>query len=357
MPSLHSRGARLPRALLAAAGALLALDAAAELPFATAEAERREVIREHTFDATIEAVNQSTVSAQTSGQVLEVFFDVDDFVPKGGKLLQIKDTEHRARLSQARASLKEAEARYTEVSDQHERMQELFGKNAVSQSDMDKARADLRAARARLDSARAGVEQAEEQLEYTEVRAPYSGIVVERHVEPGETVNVGQPLMTGFSLERLRAVTVVPQNLIGPVRDQAQARIFVTGTDPQRTLLAEKLTFTPYADSQTHTFRVRVDLPPGEMGIYPGSFVKVGFVTGREEALLVPAEAVVYRSEVRGVYVVRDDGLVRFRQVRVGEARGDEVEILAGLDDGETVALDPVRAAVYRKEQAAGGEQ
>lgn len=355
MRNLHFRGARYAGALLAAAAA--GVQASAELPFATAQAERREVIREHTFDATIEAVNQSTVSAQTSGQVLEVFFDVDDFVPKGGKLLQIKDTEHRSRLSQAEASLKEAQARFTEVSDQHRRMEDLFAQKAVSQSDMDKARADLRAARARLDAARAGVEQANEQLEYTVVRAPYSGIVVERHVEPGETVNTGQPLMTGFSLERLRAVTVVPQNLIGPVRDQAQARIFITGGDDERTLLAEKLTFTPYADSFTHTFRVRVDLPPGEMGVYPGSFVKVGFVTGREPALLVPAEAVVYRSEVRGVYVVRGDGTVRFRQVRVGETRGDEVEILAGLDSGETVALDPVRAAVYRKEQEAGGGQ
>jgi RND family efflux transporter MFP subunit len=338
-----------------ALGCLLPLAApAAELPFGTAVADYREVTREHVFDATIEAVKQSTVSAQTSGQVLEVYFDVDDYVPQGGVLLRLKDTQHRARLDQAEANLEEARARFKEAKDEFERYQELFKDDHISKSEMDRAQADLNAARARLESAEAAVEQAEEQLDYTVVKAPYSGIVVERHVEPGETVNVGSPLMTGFSLEHLRAITVVPQNLIGPVREQAQARILIPAED--RMLLAEKLTFTPYADPLTHTFTVRVDLPRGEIGIYPGSFVKVAFVTGRERALMVPRDAVAYRSEVRGVYVVEGEGRVDFRQVRLGETREDSIQILAGLEPGEEVALDPVRAAAWLKSEQEAGE-
>ena len=339
-----------------ALGCLLPLaGTAADLPFGTAVAEFREVSREHVFDATIEAVNQSTVSAQTSGQVLEVYFDVDDYVPQGGVLLRLKDTEHKARLDQAEASLEEARARFKEAKDEFERYEELFAENHVSKSEMDRTRADVNAARARLEAARAAVEQAREQLEYTVVKAPYSGIVVERHVEPGETVSAGSPLMTGFSLEHLRAVTVVPQNLIGPVREQAQARVLIPAGE-ERAILAEKLTFTPYADPLTHTFTVRVDLPRGELGIYPGSFVKVAFVTGRERSLMVPRDAVAYRSEVRGVYVVEDEGRVDFRQVRIGHDRDGAVEVLAGLESGEVVALDPVRAAVYLKSHPRGGE-
>ncbi len=326
------------------------------VPFETVPASLQEVSREHIFDAVIEAVQESTVSAQTSGRILAVYFDVDDYVPKGGVLLRFKDTEHRARLEQAQASLKEAAARNEEAQDQFERMKDLFAEKHVSKSDMDRARADVSAAKARLDAAQAGVKQAREQLAYTEVRAPYSGIVSQRHAEPGESVNVGQPLMTGFSLEKLRAATVVPQNLIDDVRAQALARIIITPQD-DRSIFAEKLTFTPYADSRTHTFKVRVDLPEGEHGIYPGTFVKVAFITGRERRLVIPASAVAYRSEVRGVYVVEESGRVSFRQVRLGRSRGERIEILAGLEAGEQVASDPVRAAVYFKSTQAGSDQ
>lgn len=325
-----------------------AVCAAEPVPLETITAAAQQVPREHVFDAVIEAVQESTVSAQTSGRILEVYFDVDDYVPKGEALLRFKDTEHKARLEQAQANLQEAVARHEEAQDQYGRVADLFTKKHVSKSDLDRAKADVAAAKARLDAADAGVKQAHEQLEYTVVLAPYSGIVSQRHAEPGESVNVGQPLMTGFSLEKLRAVTVVPQNLIRHVRDQAQARIIMTAQE-DNSILAEKLTFTPYADSQTHTFKVRVDLPDGELGIYPGTFVKVGFVTGRVKRLLVPARAVAYRSEVRGVYVVGEQGRVSLRQVRVGRTRGEEVEILAGLTPGERVVLDPVAAAIYVK--------
>lgn len=328
--------------------------AAPDLPFTTAVVGMRDLATEHIFDAYIEAVQKATVAAQTAGRVLDVLFDVDDYVPKDSTLIRIRDTEHGARVAQAEASLKEAQARLKEAQDQYQRLQGLFEKQHVSQADMDRAQADLDAGKARVEASRANLQQAREQLGYTVVKAPYSGIVVERHVEPGESVNPGQPLMTGFSLERLRAVTVVPQNLIEPVRDQAQARILVTGQG-DRQILAERLTFTPYADQNTHTFKVRVDLPAGELGLYPGAFVKVGFVTGRQHVLTVPASAVAYRSEVRGIYVVRDDGSVLFRQVRLGRAYGDQVEVLAGLDAGERIALDPVAAAVYLKKGQAGG--
>jgi RND family efflux transporter MFP subunit len=346
----RSAVAALVSAVLAAGASV---HAAPDLPLTTAVVGQRDLATEHIFDAYIEAVQKATVTAQTAGRVLDVMFDVDDYVPKDSILIRIRDTEHGARVAQAEASLKEAQARLKEAQDQHQRLQGLFEKQHVSQADMDRAQADLEAGKARVEASRASLQQAREQLGYTVVKAPYSGIVVERHVEPGESVNPGQPLMTGFSLERLRAVTVVPQNLIEPVRDQAQARILVTGQG-DREILAERLTFTPYADQKTHTFKVRVDLPAGELGIYPGAFVKVGFVTGRQPVLTVPSSAGAYRSEVRGLYVVRDDGSVLFRQVRLGRAYGDQVEILAGLDAGERIALDPVAAAVYLKKALAG---
>lgn len=325
--------------------------ASSEFPFEVVTAERREVINEQVFDAVIEAVHQSTVSAETSGRVIEINYDIDDYVPKGAILLRLTDTKQRADLKQAIAAEEEAKARHREAKARFERVQGLFTKKLVSKQELDQAAADLKAAAARWQLAKAGVEKAREELQETVVRAPYSGVVVERHVELGEAASPGQPLMTGLSLENLRAVSALPQSLIEAVRTYGQASVIVSSPGNGR-IPAEKLTLTPYADPYTHTFRVRIRLPHGDHGLYPGIFVKVAFVTGKEQRLLIPAKAVAYRSEVRGVYVVDQQGHVSLRQVRVGRTRGEHVEVLAGLSPGERIALDPVRAAVYLKEAA-----
>lgn len=305
----------------------------------TAEATEQVVAREQVVDAVIEAVNQSTVSSQTSGRIIEVPVDVDDYVQKGEVVVRFRDKEQQA-------ALKAAKARAAEAQSNFKRVQDLVERKLVPKAEFDKAEAALKAANAE-------VEQAQERLEHTVVRAPYSGIVMERHVEPGETANPGTPLVTGLSLESLRAIAEVPQFNIDAVRKLARARIIIPTQDGLN-VEGTKLTISPYADAASHTFRVRVDLPQGQHGVYPGMFVKAAFVTGEETRLLVPASAVVHRSEVTAVYVV-SDGKISFRQIRVGrELPDNQVEVLAGMDAGEKVALDPIRAGVMLKEIRAG---
>ena len=82
-------------------------------------------------------------------------------------------------------------------------------------------------------------------------------------------------------------------------------------------IAAESLTFFPVADDAANTFRVRVNLPDGAATLYPGMFIKVGFVVGQTRRLLVPAAAVVRRSELSAVYVTNGEK-VSLRQVRLG---------------------------------------
>jgi RND family efflux transporter MFP subunit len=327
-------------------GPALGLLLLASQPMVAAEALQRaevsldKVSGEVLVDALIEAVFQTTVSAQTSGRITEVLVDVDDYVNKGDVIVRFRDKEQRA-------ALKAADARAEEAMAAFERMQELLEKKLVSQAEFDKAQAALK-------GANAAREQAQEQLEHTVVRAPYSGIVVERHVEPGETANPGKPLMTGLSLETLRAVANVTQAHIDAVRQRQQARVLLPDGN---SVEGVKLTISPFADVNSHTFKVRVDLPRGRYGVYPGMFVKVAFVTGEDERLTLPAAAVVHRSEVTGVYVLDGDAIT-FRHIRLGrELEDGRREVLAGLSAGEQVALDPIRAGVMLKEKRAGKGQ
>jgi hypothetical protein len=117
---------------------------------------------------------------------------------------------------------------------------------------------------------------------------------------------------------------------------------------------ANGITVLPTADARTHATRVRLDLPDTVRNVYPGMFARVYFTVGRARKLVVPVSAVVKRSEVTGVYAVKPDGAVSFRQVRLGEPAGQgDIEILAGVTAGERVATDPIKAGMR---SAVGGQ-
>ncbi|KPJ93778.1 MAG: hypothetical protein AMJ53_06610, partial [Gammaproteobacteria bacterium SG8_11] len=181
------------------------LAADAQLPFAIHTVEKKPVSQEVLLDAVIEAVNRSTVSAETSGRVMEIKFDIGDYVQAGTVLIRITKAEQQSQFAATEAQRNEAQARLQEAQDEFERVKGVFEKKLVAQSALDKAKADLKAAEQRLQAADARVKQAQEQLRYTVVKAPYSGVVVDRHVELGELVAPGKPVMTGLSLQNLRA--------------------------------------------------------------------------------------------------------------------------------------------------------
>lgn len=314
-----------------------------EPPFETAEAVQQVVSREQLLDGVVEAVNQATITAQTSGQVAEIYYDIGDRVPPGSVVMRLRGREQRAVVEEASARFDQAESEYNRIKDVYER-------KLVSKAEYDRAEANYRTAKAALERAR-------EQAGYTEVRAPYGGIVTKRHVEVGDVAQVGQPLISGVSLERLRVAVDVPERQLEPIRRESRARILLDKDG--REVVVDKLTVFPYADPTANTVRVRLRLPDGIGGdekgydLLPGMLVKVAFATGSREQLVVPAAAVVQRSEVSGVYVLREDGSVALRQVRLGARQGDTIEILAGLQAGERVSLDPIHAGAYAKERQA----
>lgn len=296
---------------------------------------------ERTVDGTIEAVNQATVSAQTAGRVAEILYDVDDVVPAGAVIVRLKGIEQRAGLTAASASLSEAKARAAEAESNYARIADMYQRRVVSKAQFDQATANRDAAVARLSAAEASLTTAREGVGYTEVRAPYGGVVTKRHVQVGETVAPGSPLMSGISLENLRVSTYVPQTVAAQVQARKQANVYFG----DRSVKATKITVFPEAATASGTFRARVELPPGAIDVAPGTYVKVGLVVGDADRLTVPTTALVRRSEVTAVYVVDAKGAPSLQYVRPGPRAGDEIEILAGLKAGDRVALDPVAAA------------
>ena len=315
----------------------------------TAEIKRTVIDRLYHLDGLVEAKHKSTLTAQTSGQIKSLLFDVDDFVEAGQPIILLDNTEQKAGAKQAEANLTAAKAELQDAKKEFERVQTISAKKLISVSELDKARLALEKAQARLNSALAALEQARKQLEYTRITAPFSGLVTQRHIQIGETAQPGLPLISGISLDQIRVVVDVPQSLIASVREEKKALVEL----PDGTWVpAEKLTIFPIAEESSNTFKVRLELPSGIKELLPGMFVKVAFVAGQHEVLLVPSRAVVYRSEVTGVYTIDETGSVMFRHIRVGHRINDGgLIVLSGLLDNDKVALDPVAAGTLLKHQ------
>jgi len=345
-----------------AAAAILAVGCGSEGPPATgapvtslaaAVVEVREVESTVSAEAVVEAVRQSTVSAQIAGRIVDLPFDVGDRVQKGQVIARIDERSVSQAQAASDAQVRAAEAAAQNARAGYERTRALFAQKFVSQAALDKAESDLKAAESQLKAMLAGAGQAATERSFATLAAPYSGVVSARHVQLGEMATPGKPIMTGFDPASLRVVATVASAQVPAIQSGARARVEVPAAN--RWIEARGIVVVPAADPRTHSTQVRIELPDDAKGIYPGVFARAHFVVGHAPRLMVPRAAIVRRSEVTAAYVLDDSGVPRLRQVRLGSVADEAgIEVLAGLRPGERVALDPVKAGMAAAPRSAG---
>jgi RND family efflux transporter MFP subunit len=318
----------------------------------TAPVERAAVASQHVAEGVVEAVSSATVAAQVQGRILSTPVDAGDVVRKGQVLMRIDASEANQSVAAAAANVASAQAAYANARAEWERTQALFQQKFVSQAHVDQARAALRAAEASLNAARAGQGQAVVARDFTTITAPFDGVVSVRHVDAGDMAQPGRALIEVYAPGAMRVVAQVPLSVIGRANtSDLRAQIEVPAL--KQMIPAERVAVLPAADPRTFTVEVRAQVPGSVEGLTPGQFARMHLFVGESARVTVPAAAVLRRGEITAVYVKSDTGF-RLRQVRVGEVlAGERVEVLAGLQDGEQVALDPVRAGLSIKRSPA----
>lgn len=289
----------------------------------------------------VEAVSQATVSAQTSGRIVELPFDVNDLVPQGAVIVRFTDTEQKARLQRAQAAMTEAKSRFDEQQKELVRVRDIHNKGLVAKAALDVAEANFKAAQARQEQAIAAVAEAQEQLEQTVVRAPYTGILQERYVEIGELAVPGKPLLKGLSLEHLRLVAQVPQTQLQAVR-QSQAAQIVLPSGELIPLAEHKPILAPQANSLSHSFQLRLNLPKADYsaaGLLPGSWQKLQLQTGELAEIRISKASVLWRGELSMVYLKQGDSVL-LQPVRLQPVANEQYRVLSGLQEGAEIAAD-----------------
>ena len=309
------------------------------------------------FDGVIEPVKQSTVSAQASGRIATLAVKAGDRVRAGQVLATIDDRETQTGVQRSQAQVTQADAELRNARANAERTRELQAQGFVSKAALDTAEAQFKAAQAGRDQAGAGARQSALAQGFTRVTAPYDGWVLQTLSEAGDLAVPGKPILALYAPLPLRAVVQVPASRGDAAR--AASRVEVqrpAAGDAGAWISPSARSVMPAADPVSQTLEWRLELPATDsQGLVPGQQVRVRFVGGQAQRVVVPGAAVLRRGELTAVYVATASGFA-LKAVRLGVDHGAAgIEVLAGLGADDRVALDPVRAGLSGARPAASG--
>lgn len=297
----------------------------------------------------VEAVRQSVIASQVAGRITALPVKAGDTVKSGQLLARIDERAAAQQAIASQAQVAAARAQMEVSRKEYDRSRRLFQKQYISQAAMDQAEAQYKAAQAQARAMLAQAGVATTETSFHTLLAPYAGVLANVAAEVGDMATPGKPLMTLYEPTLLRVVVNLPESYVTSLKKGAPVTIELPGAgEDLRWQKAESVTLLPTADPTSHTVQVRLNLPAGRTRIAPGTFAKAHLPITEEGngiRLLIPAKAVIKRTELYAVYVADADGRFRLRQVRLGKVVGSKVEILAGLRAGELVALDPLAAA------------
>lgn len=307
-----------------------------------------------TANGYVVARTKASVSAKVPGQLEYLGVSEGTHVRKGQIIARIENDDYRARLAAARAHLDQAEAQLAQSRRDLSRTRQLRRQNLVSASALEDAETGAGVLEAQAEAARADVQLAEVNLENTRVRAPFDGTVLRKDAEVGEFV---APASAGGGLTRTAIVTMadlatlevevdVNEAYISQVHNGQAARITLDAY-PDTSFAGSARQVVPTADRDKATVLVKVSILDRDPRILPEMGAKVTFlnqggpaVAAAPRRVSVPADAVVSNGDRSSVWIVHQ-GRAEQRDVEVGPANGNRVEIRRGLEGGESVMLDP----------------
>jgi RND family efflux transporter MFP subunit len=309
----------------------------------------------------------ATVSSKVTGRIDEVLFEEGAGVQQGQVLARLDPSTAQAEyevadrsLEAARRGLREIEVRLEDARRTLARNRSLVERKLVSQSVLDGSEAEVAALGARLAATRADVEVARSRLALSRqglddlaIRAPFTGVVISKDAQPGETVS---PMSAGGGFTRTGIATIVDmesreievdvnESYINRVRD-GQKVAAVLDAYPDWPIPGHVIGIVPAADRQKATVRVRIAFDQLDARILPDMGIKVRFLEAPGQAAaakpMLPANAVAKDGKATVVWVVRD-GKVEKRTVELGKEAAGSFPVLKGLEGGESVVVDPPR--------------
>jgi RND family efflux transporter MFP subunit len=302
---------------------------------------------------TLRAAQTSQLASQMMGNIVEIRVHEGDRIQRGQVLAVLDDAQPRAALDRATAAdlasqqgITAADSDLALADATFKRYQTLYEKKSVSPQEFDEVKARYQGAQARRDMARAGqsqakaaMQQAHSALGYTRILAPFDGIVTEKKADVGTLASPGMPIFTVEDLRRYRLEATVNETDLRYVRMGQQIPVVIDAIGDKE-LQGKVVEIVPAADSASRSFLVKIEMP-SDPALRSGLFGRAHFSRGERSSLLIPRSAVVERGQLQGIYVLDQNKIANLRYITLGKPSGAQVEVLAGLQAGETLISDP----------------
>jgi RND family efflux transporter MFP subunit len=318
-----------------------------------APVEKREVV-ENTYTGEVIPEDKAEIATKLSGRITAVKVKEGDCVKTGALLIAIEGTEVSSQVEALSHQERQSEANYLSLKATFEanrrtfeRYEKLLKEGAVTPQEFDEVKARYESSKEALEAARAGISAIKSQkravssqLQYLNLRAPFSGCVIEKKVNPGDLAIPGEPLLV---LEKppyqIRAE--IPARFFHEISPGKGLFASVEGLSER--IKGEVIEKSSGLNPQTQTFTIKLKLKSIQ-GLKSGLIAKV-FIPEKRTSLYIPEKAILRRYDLTGVFVLKPDKTLELRYVKTGVKGDGEIEILSGLKEGESIVVEGLERA------------
>lgn len=289
----------------------------------------------------------SPIYARTDGYLKKWYFDIGAHVKAGQLLAVINAPEVDQELEQAKSTLATAQANLELAQITKERYISLFAKHAVPQQDRDNAIGAYNADKATVDADQASVQRYAALVSFERVYAPFDAVITARNTDIGDLINSGSstaPKTDLFHIAQtdiLRVYVNVPEEYSQGVKPGQTETDIVLAEFPGRRFPGKLVRTADAINTTTRTLLVEVDVPNPTSTLFTGSYAEVHLkIPSQSPTYIIPANTLLFRTQTLQVGVV-EDGKAVLKNVTPGHDLGNEIEIVAGLNDSDHVVVNP----------------
>jgi RND family efflux transporter MFP subunit len=298
----------------------------------------------------LRAKEQVDISPKIAGRLVSILVDTGHPVAKGAMIAQIEDDEIRQQVERSKAAIAVVEAtiaqREAELGNARtelERKKQLVDAGLLSRIELDALEMRHRVAMSQLELARAQKRQSEAERRELDIRqsqtriySPVTGLVAKRHAHPGAMINPGTPIVTVVSVSPMVIKAKASERDIARVKRGLPVAVTVDSLPGQR-FSGRVMRISPLLDAQTRNGLVEIEIPNRDGALKGEMFARVELdLGGARETTLLPRDALVYRGDQPGVYVVESEK-AKFIALETGLTQEDKVEVISGLKAGDAV--------------------
>jgi membrane fusion protein (multidrug efflux system) len=317
--------------------ALAAPDSAPPIAVKTAAARELRVPRTLTLSGSLIGSEEAQVAAGATGKVLSTHVERGSVVKKGAVLVRLDARTASAQAAEAAAQVSSLKAQQAQAQLDCQRTDQMFEKGAISKAEHDRQKTACETSKWSVSAAEARKTLTAEALRDTEIRAPFSGMVVERFVSAGEYVRPDSRVITLVDVDNLRVELTVPEADVAQVRPGMAVEFHTTGDN--KTVHGRVRYVGPSVRKQTRDAVIEAAIDNAGHDLRPGMFVTAELALGQQTLPAVPETAVRAEGPLRHVFLVQN-GRLEDRLVQAQEAREGLVPIVNGVRAGENVVVD-----------------